>query len=634
MGRTARYRSAEPLRAMTSALPRWVAAIALVSGLVWAGMLGKQHLDGKASVIDRFETVLLDLRIKLAGQRPAPKDITIVAIDDRTVSEAGTYPLSRKTLADLIVKIREAGAAALAIDILLSGGSTETDDAALAAALQTLPTVIAVAAQVAGTEQTASAVPVVREALGPDARFTEAASEGLVNIVTDDGGTPRHIPVVFLSGSGLQPSFSLKALERFSGEAPSITGEGVRIGGREQPLDLGWHLALNYYGPAEAIETISAASLLRGDPIDLHGRLAVLGVTATAVGDRFATPFDPVMPGVEIQATGIANLLDGTALLRNSRLRLTDAAAALTITLLGCAAIAFLPLAPAVFFYLALLSGWLVLTLILFGQGQWLNAALPFAASLPPVIALLLLRQVFERLRSQKLARAREALSRFQSPKLAGRVAEDPSFLAVPKEQTAAMLFIDLSGYTGLSEALGPVRTRDFLKDFHTIVVDVVSRYGGVVLDFMGDGAMLGFGIPDASEDDPENAARCSFLLERAVGAWIEETGMSGRISRVRVGAHVGQVVLSRLGHDSQQQIAATGDCVNVAARLLEVAKDHDASVVLSADLMHAAAQSGADLKAPRQVTVAIRGRQQELTVGLWRPDENPLGSEDPHKAG
>ncbi len=609
---------------MTSALPRWVAAAALLSGLIWAGLLSQQHLAGKASLIDRFETVLLDLRITLTGQRPAPDDIVIVAIDDRTVSEAGSYPLSRKTLADLILKIREAGAAALAVDILLSGASGETDAAALTAALKTLPAVIAVAAQVSETEQTANAVPVVREALAPDTRFADVATEGLVNIVTDGGGTPRHIPLLFLSDSGLQPAFSLKALELGSGKTPSMTADGVRIGDRELPLDLGWHLALNYYGPAETIETISAESLLGDETVALHGRLAVLGVTATAVGDRFASPFDPVLPGVEIQATGIANLLDGSALTRNSTLRLTDAAATLTITLAGLAAIAFLPLAPAVIFYLALLSGWLVLTLVLFGQGQWLNAALPFAASLPPVIGLLLARQVFERLRSQKMARAREALSRFQSPKLAGRVAEDPSFLAVPKEQTAAMLFIDLSGYTGLSEALGPVRTRDFLKDFHTIVVDVVSRYGGVVLDFMGDGAMLGFGIPDASKDDPENAAHCSFLLERAVGAWIEETGMSGRISRVRVGAHVGQVVLSRLGHDRQQQIAATGDCVNVAARLLEVAKDHDASVVLSADLMHAAALSGAGLTAPRQVTVTIRGRQQDLTVGLWRSDENP----------
>ncbi|MEM8701765.1 MAG: CHASE2 domain-containing protein, partial [Pseudomonadota bacterium] len=244
MGRAARYRSAQPLRAMTSALPRWVAAAALLSGLIWAGLLSQQHLAGKASLIDRFETVLLDLRITLTGQRPAPDDIVIVAIDDRTVSEAGSYPLSRKTLADLILKIREAGAAALAVDILLSGASGETDDAALTAALKTLPAVIAVAAQVSETEQTANAVPVVREALAPDTRFADVATEGLVNIVTDGGGTPRHIPLLFLADSGLQPAFSLKALELGTGKTPSMTADGVRIGDRELPLDLGWHLAL------------------------------------------------------------------------------------------------------------------------------------------------------------------------------------------------------------------------------------------------------------------------------------------------------------------------------------------------------------------------------------------------------
>ncbi|WP_305989163.1 CHASE2 domain-containing protein [Roseibium sp. MMSF_3544] len=604
---------------MKPVLPRWLSALALVLGLVWAGFLLKGHIAGAASVIDRFETVLLDLRILLAGQRLAPEDVVIVAIDDQTVARTGQYPLARNRLADLVDAINEAGARSLAVDILLFGASDSADDTSLARAIGSLPTVIAGAAHVGEAQPAASVVPVINKVLSPAPELAEHAAIGLANIVTDSGGTPRHVPLLFLSPEGLQPSFGLQALGLFQGEPASLTETGIRMKNRVQPLDIGWHLALNYYGPEGTIRTISADSLLEGKPVDLRNRLVVLGVTATAVGDRFSTPFDPVMPGVEVQATGLANLLDGSPLVRDPTTRLIDSAAALTITALGLIAVVFLPLAPASVFYIVLLGSWLAVSAFLFGQGLWLNGALPFAASLPPVIGLIITRQLFDRFQSRQLMRAQEALSRFQSPQLAGRIAEDPAFLSEPREQDAVILFVDLSGYTGLSEELGAVRTRDFLKEFHTIVVDVVSEDNGVVLDFMGDGAMLGFGIPDVGTQDPVHAVRCAFKLGRAIGTWLEGAGMATTVHSVRVGAHCGNAVLSRLGHDSQQQITATGDCVNVASRLLEVAKDHGASVVISAELLEAYEDAGREkIVPPRLETVSIRGRRQALQVGLW----------------
>ena len=620
---------------MKSHLPRWIVALALLAGMMWAGFLAGGHLSGSASVIDRFETVLLDLRIALVGHRPPPQEIVIVAIDDRTVALTGQYPLPRSRLAALIDEIREAGASALAVDILLFGASDGAEDRSLAKAVGAIPTVIAGAGQIGEEPASASFVPVIDTVLSPAPEIAQLASVGLANVVTDSGGTPRHVPLLFLTPDGLLPSFSLQALGLYMGETPSVTETGLRFGERTQSLDLGWHLPLNYYGPGGTIPTVSAASLLGAGPgteVELKGRLVVLGVTATAIGDRFGTPFDPVMPGVEVHATALANLIDGSPLIRNPTTRMLDGAAALAITLLGMVAVIVLPLAPASIFYLLLLAGWLAISTVLFVQGYWLNGALPFAASLPPVIGLMITRQVADRYQARRLLRAREALSRFQSPLLAKRIAEDPTFLSMPKEQKAAILFIDLSGYTGLSEQLGAAKTRDFLKDFHTEVVNVVTAEDGVVLDFMGDGAMLGFGIPEPSRMDPAKAYGCAFLLEHAVAAWLDRAQMQARIGRVRVGAHFGQVVLSRLGHDSQQQIAATGDCVNVASRLLEIAKDHDASIVISSDLIEAAESVMKErASVPRRQTVAIRGRQKELEVGLWTAGEAATGLQEVH---
>jgi len=614
---------------MKSGLSRWTVALVVLVGLAWTGFLAREHLGGAASLLDRFETVLLDLRITLTGPRTPPDNIVIVAIDDRSLGDTGQYPLPRKRLAAIIETIGKAGARTLVTDILLTGTSDPEQDRALAQALLGLPTVLAAAGQArAAATSTAPApvnfVPVITSVIAPAPALTEVAGFGLANIVTDTGGTPRHIPQMFMTPNGLQQSLSLRGAGLYLQQLPEVTATGLRLGERTRALDLGWHLALNYYGPGGTIPTLSARDILDGAPeaiARLKGRLVVLGVNATAVGDRFGTPFDPVMPGVEVQATGIANLIDGTHLIRTEDIRTADVAAAAIITLAGLAAIAFLPLAPAVIVYLLLLAGWLGVILVLFGQGYWLNGALPFAASLPPVIGLLIARQVADRRRAGRLAQGQQALGRFQSPKLARRIAEDPSFLAEPKQQEVAILFLDLAGYTGLSERLGPAETRDFLKQFHTIVVNVANARDGIVLDFMGDGAMLGFGIPDAGPRDTLQAFACALELERAIADWLATRGLEA--AQVRVGAHVGPVVLSRLGHDTQQQIAATGDSVNVASRLLEVAKDHGAAIALSTELIRAVEErTGRDTHVPRRENVAIRGRQKALQVGLWKVGE------------
>lgn len=620
---------------MKSGLSKWTVALAVLAGVAWTGFLAREHLNGAASLLDRFETVLLDLRITLTGPRTPPDAIAIVAIDDRTLGETGQYPLPRDRLAAVIEKIGAAGARTLVTDILLAGASEPAKDRALEQALLGIPTVLAAAGQAREAAPSTGSgpvnfVPVITSVLAPAPALADVAAVGLANIVTDGGGTPRHIPQMFMTPDGLQQSLSLRGAGLYLQQLPQITATGLRLGEQTRSLDLGWHLALNYYGPAGTIPTISARTLLDGAPEAmalLKGRLVVLGVNATAVGDRFGTPFDPVMPGMEVQATGIANLIDGSNLIRTADTRMVDAAAAVIITLVGLATIVFLPLAPASIVYLLLLAGWLGAGLVLFGQGYWLNGALPFAASLPPVIGLIIARQIADRRRARRLVQAQEALGRFQSPRIAERIAEDPSFLVEPKQQDVAILFLDLAGYTGLSERLGPAETRDFLKQFHTIVVNVANGRDGIVLDFMGDGAMLGFGIPDAGPHDTAQAFACALELEREIADWLASRGMEE--ARVRVGAHVGPVVLSRLGHETQQQIAATGDSVNVASRLLEVAKDHGAAIALSTELIRTVEETtGLDTHVPRRENVAIRGRQKALQVGLWKVGETAASLE------
>jgi adenylate cyclase len=203
----------------------------------------------------------------------------------------------------------------------------------------------------------------------------------------------------------------------------------------------------------------------------------------------------------------------------------------------------------------------------------------------------------------------------------------DPDFLLAPVRQNAAVVFVDLSGFTSLSETLDPDATRGLLQEFHALVDKEATRCGGVITSFLGDGAMILFGLPAATPDDATRAAQCSIALCVKTERWIAALPppIAARIG-FKVGAHFGPIVASRLGGRNHQHITATGDTVNVASRLMEVAARHDVRLALSDTLRSAAEATGARLKTGTlagPVQARIRGRSGSLMVWLWRNEQS-----------
>jgi adenylate cyclase len=149
-----------------------------------------------------------------------------------------------------------------------------------------------------------------------------------------------------------------------------------------------------------------------------------------------------------------------------------------------------------------------------------------------------------------------------------------------------------------------------------------VVACGGVVTSFMGDGAMIVFGLPEPTPQDAGNAARCCARLADQTRGWLASLPAStGTRIGFKIGAHFGTVVASRLGGGSHQHIAATGDTVNVASRLMEVAAIHNAEVAISDDLLTVAGHDCAlvtsgVLSGPMETQ--IRGRSGSMSVWLW----------------
>ena len=138
------------------------------------------------------------------------------------------------------------------------------------------------------------------------------------------------------------------------------------------------------------------------------------------------------------------------------------------------------------------------------------------------------------------------------------------------------MIFSDLVGSTALSARMDPEDLREVISAYQKCVAETVSRLGGFVAKYMGDGVLIYFGYPQAHEDDAERAVRAGLELVAAVGALKTHAPL-----QTRVGIATGLVVVGDLiGSGASQEQAIVGETPNLAARLQGIAEPN--SVVIA----------------------------------------------------
>ncbi|EJN05380.1 adenylate/guanylate cyclase domain-containing protein [Phyllobacterium sp. YR531] len=604
---------------------------ALILTCVWSAGLGIMHIRGNVWFLERVEATLTDLRTIIRGKKSVPDIVRIIAIDDATVAQAGSYPLARAKLAAMVEEVASLKPKLIALDMLFVDPGTVDGDAALSAALSSSKSLIAAAAVFPDGRQVVDdsadaleRVPDAASFLLPQKQFSDAAPIGIVNVATDQSGTPRYIPMLFKRGSEIQPSFSLQAVALASGNEPTFEPGGVSLGDQFIRTDAGQTVPITFYGPRGTIKTISGVAALNGQltAADVEGKIIVLGTTVTGGGDVFPTPFDQVLPGVEVISTAITQLAGGDSMVRNRLTHMIDAGFAFVIPLILVGLLAWQRSVIGLCAMVAVLVVWLMVNIFAFNSGVWLSASLPITAAGLPVLLFGAVQLFLGRRRAQHFADQSKMLQNVQAPGLGHWLARNPDFLIEPVRQDAAIVFIDLSGFTGLSETLGPNSTRELLNAFYKLVDDEVAACSGTITSYMGDGAMILFGLPQASADDAPNAVRCCINLCNRTRLWLASLPLSSS-SRIgfKTGAHFGTVIASRLGGDGRQQITATGDTVNVASRLMEVAASNKAELALSSEILHVAGSDSAPYKTGAltgPLETEIRGRSGSVTIWLW----------------
>jgi class 3 adenylate cyclase len=213
--------------------------------------------------------------------------------------------------------------------------------------------------------------------------------------------------------------------------------------------------------------------------------------------------------------------------------------------------------------------------------------------------------------------RHRANLARFFSPQRVDQLMEIDTPLSVARYQPAAVLFVDMVGFTAYCSTMAPDAVIAMLRNLMAVLSASVFAHEGTIDKFLGDGLLAVFGAPMPSPRDATNAARCALDMLHSVDRWNEHDHRSGDTAiRVAVGIHYGDVVQGDIGSDKQLELTVLGDTVNIASRVEGCCRSLDAAVLVTKALVDALHSEGSDGLAARfadQGRHMLRGRAEPV---------------------
>ena len=168
-----------------------------------------------------------------------------------------------------------------------------------------------------------------------------------------------------------------------------------------------------------------------------------------------------------------------------------------------------------------------------------------------------------------------QVFSRYVSKNVADKVlANLDEIRLVDRPIEATVLFADITGFTAMSEKLEPSQVSELLNEYFSYISRACSLYGGVVDKFIGDCAMLAFGVLDEDSDHSFNAVSCAVLIQQLAEHLNEQRRANGRPEvHFRIGINSGAMLAGNLGSDERMEYTVVGDAVNLASRLCSEAR-------------------------------------------------------------
>ena len=571
---------------------------------------------------------------------PQGKPVTIIDLDEESLAEIGQWPWSRTTVAKLIQNLMQMGAALVAFDIVFAEPDRMNPnkipdtvvglDEATKAKLRALPSNDEIMSRVIRKSRVVlgqagywekletkrgppikKSVALLKQGKNVNPAFflprfqslirnvpvieKHATGHGIFSLVPEPDGIVRRVPTLFVYENELYPSLSVEmlrvALNRKSilvkANVAGITFLGVHKN-LQIPTDSHGRV-WPYFSKSDKSKYVSAKDVLNGtaDPALIKGKLTIVGTSAVGLLDIRAVPTEPVIPGVEVHVQLIEAAMHKKWL---SRPNYFIGAELALILFGGLAMIILVPWAGAKWtmgLFLFVSGGAGAMSWYLFAEHRLL-----FDAGYA-VISILLLYTVLTYTGYAKeeanRRQTRDAFSKYLSPDMVARVAENPGELKLGGEKREmTLLFCDVRGFTTISEQFDAVGLTALINKLLTPLTNAILDRQGTVDKYMGDCIMAFWNAPLDDDEHIYNGCVSALAMLAEMGPLndrleieAKEEGRKHIPLKVGLGLNTGECVVGNMGSDQRFDYSVLGDTVNLAARLEGQSKSYGMNVVL-----------------------------------------------------
>ncbi len=207
-----------------------------------------------------------------------------------------------------------------------------------------------------------------------------------------------------------------------------------------------------------------------------------------------------------------------------------------------------------------------------------------------------------------------DAFSRYVSSNVAKEVLANLDHIQLGgKHVEASVLFADIVGFTSISEKLPPEEITSILNEYFTVIAEIAKLFNGHIDKFMGDCAMLVFGVPDYTPEHSCNAATCAVMIRETVYQLNELRVQQKKIPiHFKIGINTGIMVAGNLGSNDRMEYTVIGDPVNLASRLAGIAKSGQI-IILEEFYKQKSIQQG--IIAHKNEVIKVRGKKDPVTT-------------------
>lgn len=497
-------------------------------------------------------------------------EIVIVAIDEETLAEYGAFSeWSRERCAQLadFLYDEENNPAVLAFDIVFSGEIDEETDNHLVKSLSGHNAVTATNFVYRGTTiyadgaQNYDAWNIEMEE-HPFAALDNVVNSGFANAQLSRDGFVRSAQLWEEFEGEKRYSFAAQIYRQYQ---KSLGKEAVfpQTNSRNQVL-------FGYSGKPGEFQRFSLKDVLSGsvDKRNFKDKIVMVGAFAAGMQDSFHTPADRArdMFGVELNANIVRALMMGKTSQRAPVL--VHAAIAALLVFIYVFTARKMKMYPAVLSVVWLIIADIGAGFILSRCGITITLIYPLIVAGVFAAAIFVEKYIEETLRKKRIL---QSFEKYLAPQVIKQLSKDEEYdftLGVEKREVC-VLFVDIRGFTTMSEKLAPEEVSQILNEFLSEVTKCVFRHSGMLDKFIGDAAMAVFNAPTDLPDYLFKAV-CAAVDIRNCGETLGKRLQEryGNSVNFGIGLNCGEAVVGNIGCEIRMDYTAIGDTVNTAARL------------------------------------------------------------------